>query len=71
MPLQSSTSCKGLDNFSATIRSVEAAATHVLEEDENVRDNMGSVGYWEDLLVAPRELDQGSTQHDEDAFELW
>jgi hypothetical protein len=52
-------------------RSVEAAATHVLEEDENVRDNMGSVGYWEDLLVDPRELDQGSTQHDEDAFELW
>lgn len=52
-------------------RSVEAAATHVLEEDDKVRDNMGSVGHWEDLLVAPRELDQGSTQHDEDAFELW
>jgi hypothetical protein len=52
-------------------RSVEAAATHVLEEDDKVRDNMGSVGYWEDLLFAPRELDQGSTQHDEDAFELW
>ncbi len=50
---------------------MEAAATHVLEEDENVRDKMGSVGYWEDLLVAPRELHQGSTQHDEDAFELW
>ncbi len=52
-------------------RSVEAAATHVLEEDDKVRDNMGSVRYWEDLLVAPRELGQGSTQHDEDAFEHW
>jgi hypothetical protein len=52
-------------------RSVEAAATHVLEEEDEVRDNMGSVGCWEDLLVAPRELDQGSTQHDEHAFELW